>query len=242
MQIESLFRLESLVVISLLFKGLGYLVRDELLLRVLVTLGIICDVFFYALQPVPILPPVISSLILIAINLGILMIVILERTTLAMTEREKRLFSAFDTLSPGQFRKLKRLGQFHTATERTVILQEGEVPTSLYYVEGASFELKKGEFVATVDSPAFAGEIAYLTGGGASATVTLMPGTDHVVWSVADLRKLSRRNRALGNALIARFSLDLAQKVTNSFPTGALAEIRSQVPAVPPSNPPQPSA
>jgi len=46
----------------------------------------------------------------------------------------------------------------------------------------------------------------------------------------------------MGNALIARFSLDLALKVTNSFPTGALAEISSQVPPVPPSNPAQPSA
>jgi hypothetical protein len=114
-------------------------------LRVLVTIGIICDVFFYALQPIPILPPVISSLILIAINLGIPVIVILERTTLAMSDREKRLFGAFDTLSPGQFRKLKRLGQFHTATERMEILREGEVPTNLYYVEGPGFELRKGE-------------------------------------------------------------------------------------------------
>lgn len=242
MQIESLFRLESLVAISLLFKALGYLVRDELVLRVLVTIGIICDVFFYALQPIPILPPVISSLILIAINLGILVVVILERTTLAMSDREKRLFSAFDTLSPGQFRKLRRLGQFHTATERIEILTEGEVPANLYYIEGKGFELRKGEFFAKVDSPAFAGEIAFLNGVAASATVTLPPGTDYMVWSVADLRKLSRRNRALGNALIARFSLDLAQKVTNSFPTGALAEIRSQPPLTPPSNPTQPSA
>jgi hypothetical protein len=239
MQIESLFRLESLVVISLLFKGLGFLVRDELLLRLLVTAGIICDVFFYALQPVPILPPVISSLILISINLGILVVLILERTTLAMSDREKRLFAAFDTLTPGQFRKLKRMGRFHTTTGRTEILTEGEVPATLYYIESAGFELKKAEFLAKVDKPAFAGEIAYLSGSAASATVTLPPGTDYMVWSVADLRKLSRRNRALGNALIARFSLDLAQKLTHSFPTGALAEIRPQVP---PSNPPQPSA
>jgi hypothetical protein len=239
MQIEWLLRLESLVVISLLFKGLGFLVRDELLLRLLVTAGIICDVFFYALQPVPILPPVISSLILISINLGILVVLILERTTLAMSDREKRLFAAFDTLTPGQFRKLKRMGRFHTTTGRTEILTEGEVPATLYYIESAGFELKKAEFLAKVDKPAFAGEIAYLSGSAASATVTLPPGTDYMVWSVADLRKLSRRNRALGNALIARFSLDLAQKLTHSFPTGALAEIRPQVP---PSNPPQPSA
>ena len=239
MQIESLFRLESLVVISLLFKGLGFLVRDELLLRLLVTAGIICEVFFYALQPVPILPPVISSLILISINLGILVVLILERTTLAMSDREKRLFAAFDTLTPGQFRKLKRMGRFHTTTGRTEILTEGEVPATLYYIESAGFELKRAEFLAKVDKPAFAGEIAYLSGSAASATVTLPPGTDYMVWSVADLRKLSRRNRALGNALIARFSLDLAQKLTHSFPTGALAEIRPQVP---PSNPPQPSA
>ena len=242
MQIESLFRLESLVVISLLFKGLGFLVRDELLLRLLVTAGIICDVFFYALQPVPILPPVISSLILISINLGILVVLILERTTLAMSDREKRLFAAFDTLTPGQFRKLKRMGRFHTTTGRTEILTEGEVPATLYYIESAGFELQKGEFLAKVDNPAFAGEIAYLSGSAASATVTLPPGTNYMVWSVADLRKLSRRNRALGNALIARFSLDLAQKVTNSFPTGALAENRSQPQQTAPSNPTQPSA
>jgi len=178
MQIEWLFRLESLVVISLLFKGLGFLVRDELLLRLLVTAGIICDVFFYALQPVPILPPVISSLILISINLGILVVLILERTTLAMSDREKRLFAAFDTLTPGQFRKLKRMGRFHTTTGRTEILTEGEVPATLYYIESAGFELKKAEFLAKVDKPAFAGEIAYLSGSAASATVTLPPGTD----------------------------------------------------------------
>jgi hypothetical protein len=102
--------------------------------------------------------------------------------------------------------------------------------------------MQKGEFLAKLDSPAFAGEIAFRNGVGASATVTLPPGTDYMVWSVADLRKLSRRNRALGNALIARFSLDLAQKVTNSFPTGAMAETWSQPPLVPPSNPTQPSA
>lgn len=239
MQIESLFRLESLVVISLLFKMIGYLVRDELLLRLLVTIGIICDVLFYVLQPIPLLPPVISSLILIAINLGILVILILERTTLAMSDREKRLFAAFDTLTPGQFRNLRRLGQFHTTTARTEILTEGEMPATLYYVENAGFELKKAELLAKADRPGFAGEIAFLNGSSASATVTLPPGTDYIVWSVADLRKISRRNRALGNALIARFSLDLAQKLTNSFPTGALADIRSQQP---PSNPPQPSA
>jgi hypothetical protein len=239
MQNESLFRLESLVVISLLFKRLEFLVRDELLLRLLVTADIICDVFFYALQPVPILPPVISSLILISINLGILVVLILEGTTLAMSDREKRLFPAFDTLTPGQFRKLKRMGRFHTTTGQTEILTEGEVPATLYCIESAGFELKNAEYLTKADNPAFAGEIAYLGGSAASATVTLPPGTDYMVWSLADPRKLTRRNRALGNALIARFSPDLAQKLTHSFPTGALAEIQPQVP---PPNPPQPSA
>lgn len=223
MQFELIFRLESLIVLSLVLKALGYLVRDELLLRVLVTAGIICDVFFYALQSVPILPPLISSLILIAINLAILVIVVFERTTLAMSDREKRMFRAFGTLSPGQFRKLCRMGEFRTSTDRIEILREGSVPDRLYYIESASFALNKADLQADVAGPAFAGEVAYLTGQAASATVTLLPGTDYTVWRVADLRRASRRNRALGNALIARFSLDLAQKVTNSVPTMALA-------------------
>jgi hypothetical protein len=225
MEIEAIFRLESLVAISLVLKATGFLVRDELILRVLVTVGIICDVLFYALQTVPIIPPIISSMVLIVINVSILVVLALERTTLAMSDREKRLFAAFETLTPGQFRKLMRMGSLKTASEQTVILEEGVVPERVFHIEGARYIIGKSGFQAEVEGPAFAGEIAYLTGRGASATVTLPSGTDYVEWLVKDLRRASRRNQSLRNALIARFSLDMARKMTNSVPTGALADV-----------------
>jgi hypothetical protein len=218
--LDQVFRVEIFVVLSLLFKSVGFLVRDELILRALVMTGIICDVAFYALQPIPIMPPILSSLVLIAINAAILAIVIRERTTATLSDREKRLFNAFNTLTPGQFRKLCRLGTHGVAPERMEILREGEVPDRLWYIEGNRFEIRKGRDLAEVDVPAFAGEIAYLTGRPASATVTLLPGTEYTVWSSAALREASRRNLALENALVARFSLDLARKVAGSMPIG----------------------
>jgi hypothetical protein len=212
---------EFLVLASLILKSIGFLVRDELILRILVMTGILLDATFYALQPIPIVPPIISSLILAAINLGIIVIVIRERTTFSLTDRERRLFGVFSTLTPGQFRKLSKLARYETATDRIEILKEGVVPGHLYFIEGQPFEMKKANFNAVVNVPAFAGEVAYLSGKAASATVTLRPGTEYTVWSVEALRAVSGRNLALRNALVARFSLDLAQKVRDSVPLSA---------------------
>ena len=57
LQSKSLFRQKSLVAIRLPFKALGCPGRDELVLSTLMTIGMTCNVFFYAVQPGPILPP-----------------------------------------------------------------------------------------------------------------------------------------------------------------------------------------
>lgn len=220
MWLAETFPLETILLLGLVFKASGFLARDEMVLRALVLIGILMDMSYYALLPDPILPSVFSNGLLLAINCAVLYLIVRERTTFAMAPREKRLFEAFQTLTPGQFRKVQRHATFHNTTQPTPILIEGQVPDQLFYIEGFRFDVQKGESTAEAKGPAFAGEIAFLIGQPASATVTVPPGTPFVSWKVEALKTLMKRNPALKNALVARFSLDLAQKVARSMPMG----------------------
>ena len=81
-----------LIYLGLLLKAAGFLVRDELLLWLLVAIGLTCDVIFYALQSPPIFPSVASNAILITTNTVILIVIAVERTTMTLFAREKRIF------------------------------------------------------------------------------------------------------------------------------------------------------
>jgi hypothetical protein len=216
--VSDVWRLELLLFIGLLFKGVGFLGRSELSLRTMVLVGLCFDVAYLALRVEPVLPvgPALAVTLLAVLLIGVM--VLRARTTLGMSPREKRLFVAFQTLTPGQFRRVWRLGQSLRTHEETVIIREGEQLGALYYVEGFRFDVRKSGARAEAKGPAFSGEIGFLTGNRASADVILPPGTPYIQWSEAELHALMRRNPALKNALIARFSLDLAVKVARSIP------------------------
>lgn len=212
---------ELLILAGLCFKATGFLIRDELLLRLFVVAGIACDLTYYALSGPGLPPSALSNAVLIVINLGVLTRILFERTTIAMTPREKRLFHALGNLTPGQFRRLARLGRFEIAAADTVILTEGEATGNLYFVEEGQYLVGRGARHVAVAGPAFLGEIAFLRGAPASATVTLPVGTAYVVWPVDRLRPALARKTALRNALISRLASDMARKLADSMPDAA---------------------
>ena len=215
---ESLLSFKDVLFLGLLFKACGYIARDELVLRLLVVLGLACDITFYATLADPIFPPIISNTILMSINLFVVSLVLLERTTFAMSAREKGLYAAFPALSPGQFRKISRLARYEENEAEVRILTEGAPVERLYYIEGDLFFVAKGGSRAAARGHAFAGEIGLLTDRPASASVDLPAGTPHVVWDISAVKALINRNRSIRNALVAQFALDLAGKVAFSIP------------------------
>ncbi len=216
--LDDIWRLETLIFLGLAFKAAGLLSRDETILRGLVLTGVFLDIAYFALLPDPLVPSSVTAMVLGGLVLAGLYLVIRERTTWGLTLREKRLFEAFRTLSPGQFRKLNRLGRTYQTTSPTEVILEGRIAKDLFYIEGFRFEVIKEGQAAEAKGPAFAGEIAFLTGNPSSGTVTLPPGTPYTAWSMSELERLMGRNAALRNALTARFSLDLAVKVAASMP------------------------
>lgn len=137
----------------------------------------------------------------------------LDRTHLGLSDEEERLFLALGSLSPGEFRKLVRLAEWHTAAEPKVLTQESVRPDSLFYVLSGSVTLDKAGRRSKLPAPMFVGEVAYLKNRGASATVTVEPGSRYVTWSTAALARCFAKRQALRVALMRLLSADLAAKV-----------------------------
>ncbi|BDI59461.1 cyclic nucleotide-binding domain-containing protein [Qipengyuania nanhaisediminis] len=198
----------------------AYGIRDELRLRVMIIVSTLVYIaYYYVIDAGPLWEAIVTSIAMVAINLWVLGQILLERTTLRMSEDERRLFDAFETLTPGQFRRVARLAHWHIATDPdgTMLTREDEPSSVLVYVfegivsvekHGRQFRLPEGNFL---------GEVAYVLNRRTTTTSVAPRGVRYVEWDADALRALSRRHPGLGNALNALLTRDLAKKLKESY-------------------------
>ncbi|MEO9461502.1 MAG: cyclic nucleotide-binding domain-containing protein [Marinomonas sp.] len=213
---------------------IAFIVRDELVLRLLVVIGSGLYILYYYLFPAaPLWDAIISSVIMVGANFYVIAQVILERTTFRMSDSERRLFDAFETLNPGQFRQLLKHAEWKTASseEGDVLTREGETTPALYYVVDGTIAAQKEDQRFRLPAGNFVGEIAYILGIATTATTIAPEGTRYVRWDADVLRRLSDKRPALGNALNALLTRDLAIKLKTSYqPRNAMpADRRTEI-------------
>jgi hypothetical protein len=217
--IEYMTSAAILVQIAFIFYGLGFLARDELWLRCLLLTGTTFYLFYYYnIEEEPLWDAIITSGILGFINLGMIILLVFERTTFAMDEQTTKTYASFDTLSPGQFRKIMKLATM-VQTTKDIKLSAQDVPIDhLYLVTDGAAKVEKSGTARVLPAPLFLGEIGFLLDGKASANVTVQKGGTYTYWSTSDLRNLMDGTPAIRNAMIALFSRDLAEKLGRSAP------------------------
>lgn len=217
--------IEALLFIGLVLKVSGFIVRDELILRALVTSGMVFDILFYGMRADPIVQSMFTNAVMAAINFALIVLIIFERTTLSMTPEARRLFRHFPSLTPGHFRFIYRHVEWRRATRTEAVLTAGEEVDELYCVLDGDYEIEKCGAAFPARGPAFVGEIALLTERASSATVRLPAGTQYAAIPFGPLRKRMKRSRAFHNSMVAVFSGDLAAKVANSVPMGTVDQV-----------------
>ncbi|MGB3710379.1 MAG: cyclic nucleotide-binding domain-containing protein [Erythrobacter sp.] len=217
-----MFAIESawLIHIGAALALLAFAVRDELKLRVLIIVSTVVYISYYYLVPDPPLwDAIFTSILMIAVNVYMLSQIALERTTLRLSGDEKALFDAFETLTPGQFRRMAKLAHWHVCTDPdgTLLTREAEPSGSLFYIfegiisvekHGRRFRLPEGNFV---------GEVAYVLNRKTTTTSVAPMGVRYVEWDADALRALSRQRPTLGHALDALLTRDLAKKLNTSY-------------------------
>ncbi|MEM7068039.1 MAG: cyclic nucleotide-binding domain-containing protein [Pseudomonadota bacterium] len=214
---ESILSPAVLIHLGALLYILGFLVRDELLLRLLVLGGTLLYILYYFFFPAsPLWDAIITSLILGAANLWVMGNILLERTTFNMSDDEKKLFEVFSTLNPGQFRKILAVTKWHVANGGETLCTEDERADRLYFIISGNAEVVKGEARFSIPSQKFLGEISFILGGKYSATVLAKPGMKYVEWKTDELQRLMQKKTDLNNAITALFNKDLASKLAVS--------------------------
>lgn len=221
--------LSGILLLGLILKIAGFLVRDELALRVMVAGGLGCDAAFYGLRPDPILQSLLSNLGLVTINLVLIVLIIAERTRWRMSEGDRALFDHFPTLTPGQFRRLRPLMTRRTEQAGVQLAWEGRPVEHLMLVFSDRIVISKGDAGFPIAGPAFVGEIALLTGKPSSANVTLPDGGTVLRLPLGPLQRQMTRKPALSNAMIALFGRELARKLADSMPMERAAQPRADV-------------
>lgn len=212
---------------------IAYAVRDELRLRVLIIVATIIYIAYYYYVPRPPLwDAIVTSALMVLVNLWVLFEILLERTTLRMTEDEKALFDAFETLSPGQFRRVARLARWRTATDPdgTLLTQDEEPSTALFYIFEGIISVEKHGRRFRLPAHNFVGEVGYVLNRPTTTTSVAPEGVRYIEWDAGQLRALGTRYPNLGNALNALLTRDLAKKLKTSYrPDDALPPTKETI-------------
>ena len=210
-----------LVLTAVAFHASGYLVRDELRLRILILSGTLVYLIYYFILPNgPLWDAIAAACLIATINIYMITILIVERTTIGMDAKQQTAFKSFETLTPGQFRKLYRLAAHNQADGPRQIVKGGERQERLFFVNTGSVEIGHGAKRTKIDAPFFAGEVGFILEETASADVFVKKGAEYLSWDYEDVRALMRRSNNFEHALIALFSKDLARKLGRSTPKG----------------------
>jgi len=206
---------------------LGFLLRDQVSLRLLVLAGSAFYVLYYlVVADRPLWDAIVGTTAIAAANLLGLMALLLSRARFSVPEAQRDLLDALRPLEPGLFRRLMRVGELVRAEAARPMTEEGAAPDALWFVAEGRIGLDKFGESVEIEGPCFIGEIAWLQGVPATASTRLLPGATAVRWPCGPLRQATRRSPRLATALEALIAQDMARKVALGRPKVAPAAAR----------------
>ena len=211
---EQILVSESIVHVGAVLYLAGFLFRNQLLLRGFIIAGDFFYILYYFFAPdVPLWGGIFWSAMFMLANVVMIGLILADSMHFRLDRNEKRLFVLLQDLTPGEFRKLLSIGRAETAASHLGLTQEGKPLEELFFVLDRDIMIEKKGSQAVIPSDTFIGEIAFLLGQPASATVTLDPGTPYFVWKTAELKALMKANPSLGTSLSLAMNKKMAQKI-----------------------------
>ena len=204
--------------ISNLMAFLAFLLRDQLQLRMLMAVSLFMQgLYYYAIPAGPLYDPLFWKVVSLLANFLMIVLVFGGKLDFGIPQDLRGLFEKISVLTPGQFRKLIAIATRTTGTGEAILIS-GTVPTHLHYLLRGRAEIKKFDQIADIETGAFLGEIAFLNGGAATASVVLPQGSECLSWEQVQLKKLMQSDKTIDIALRGIFIHDLADKVAKSMP------------------------
>ncbi len=168
------------------------------------------------------------------VNAVQLAIVLLSGRRRARDEDEKLLVETVMPTLDGNLRaRLLRMARWQTRQPGEVLVEEGETSPQLVFIaRGAASIEKDGALVGVCGPGDFLGEMSFLTGRPASATVRVANEIRCCVYDPGKLKLMSRKAPAIRQALEYSFNRNLVGKLERMNEANRAGGARSQPEAV----------
>ena len=195
---------------------LSFVLKDIFWLRVITILSAtLCIVFNYASPAEPMWVPIYWNAALIAVNVVQIIVLAREQRAVIIDEREKWLYlNVFPNFTPSDFNRLMATAIRKRTNPGETLIFEGQENKDLILITdgtcvvdllaGTKPELQRGDFI---------GEMSFLTGKVASASVYALDNVEYVAWEQKKLLELLERNLPLQSAMRSAISLQLTEKI-----------------------------
>ena len=202
---------------SFMLTGLSFYVRDMMFLRGLAIVSCLVGVAYNFWLPAgPLWLVIFWLLVFVAINAHRIIGIVLDRRAIDFNDEEAELHeTVFQKFSPVEFMKLMRIGEWRQAEIGEQLTAQGHAVGGLKLLFNGEVVVERdGREIGRARDGAMIGEISFIRGGTATATVSATKPSRYVSWSGDELRKLLHRNPSMDIAMKHIFSVDLMRKLT----------------------------
>lgn len=210
-----LFTPELIVTLAGGAQILGYLVINQVALRLLLLLGTLFYIWYYVVvADTPLWEAIYLSVLMGIANLIGLAGLYLRRSRFSIPGTHRDIYPRFSDLPPGDFRALMKRATRRVVFNREQLTEQGQKTQTLTYVLSGTIEVDKDGDRFRLPADVFVGEVAYMRDKPSAASTWVRQGAEVLQWDVDRLRRQSARQTRFRLALEAVISRDLAAKVS----------------------------
>lgn len=219
--IDLVWDTETLVTLAILGYVLGFVFKSQIFLRLLVLIATIFYILYYYYHPdEPLWGAIYGSFLIMGANLIGLARILYSRLPIGIPANHWPIFKALEGLEPGEFRQLMNLGSMQFAADKVKLTQESTEVESLYFAISGDLNGDKGGREFKMYAGEFIGEVSFMLGGMATATVSIEKGGIYYEWPKDRLRKVLQSQPRLSQAFEALIGRDMAKKVASGYREG----------------------
>tara|TARA_Y100000739_G_scaffold228090_1_gene239032 strand:- start:901 stop:1584 length:684 start_codon:yes stop_codon:yes gene_type:complete len=203
--------------VAFLLTAISFYLKDILLLRFLAIVSSLVGIGYnYFLDVGPLWLPIFWLSVFTIINVWRIVGILMERSAIHFSDDENELYETiFKGFAPVEFMKLMRIAEWRDAEKGEKFATQGKPVDGLLLLFSGEVSIERdGSEIGTASDGALIGEMSFIQGGDASATVTTNVKSRYVFWPEEALRGLLRRNPNIDIAINHVFGLDLTRKLT----------------------------
>ncbi|MCE9521942.1 MAG: cyclic nucleotide-binding domain-containing protein [Alphaproteobacteria bacterium] len=201
--------------VSYILIAISYYLTNIYWLRVTAVLGLSLEIVYFQMSGGSMHAGIAWDVVFIAINAYQIYWLVAEGRKFKRMEHAHLLRQGvFAGFSDTQLSRLVTAGTWRLLEHGTVLTREGEPVSELVLIcNGQAAVETRGNIVAHLRGGAFVGEMAFVSGNPASATVTVEHTTRAFVFDMEKLRKLVAGDDLVAVAMHRVIGRDLAQKL-----------------------------